>query len=770
MRAITDFRKLGALPQLAIICVGLSGLAILFDSLLHLKEVSTEPFLILVFLSIVTARSKVVLFGSSTISILTSVVLITLMMMGTGPAVLIGVCGVVVQVSSRTRRFILHQAVFNVGMIAVTVGASGITYRWLENPDTASGPLGLVIPVLAASVVYYLGNSVFVSAIVALSAGKSMFRMWHDNFLYTAPSFVISGLVALAAYELLIAFPLGAVLFLLPMLYLCFYAVRVYLNNLATERQHAEEMATLFRSTLSTLSTAIDAKDPDTHGHIVRVERYSRVLAKAMDLNKEEVDAIGTAALLHDIGNLAVPEYILRKKDALTKEETKTLMQHPALGAQIISNIKFSYPVADAVRSHHEHFDGTGYPAGLAGSNIPLAARILAVVDVFDACTSDPKEDRLLSPQEAIAELRKGAGTEFDPEVVEVWARVYKHVTSDGEAVNGTQEAATAAYGDIRRATREVENVRAITASIKDATTLKEITSRLCQLLEQTMPTSTVKICARVEGTEFTVMGRDGQSVRRTSVTGPAASAVTEKKPIVNVPADLEGYPDWETLAVPVMSDGEVLAVIIVYRFRPFTDNEACVVTASVESLGSTFRTALLVEKRRQEALEDKLTGLGNRRAFEEACESSRGQDLSLVVFDLNNFKALNDKFGHQTGDLALARVAAMIRDSFSDSKLHCRLGGDEFAVLSELSPGVVYAQLELLENAIAQDEELTPYVRLGFGVSWGLANSPQDGTSLEELMNKADRRMYLAKARAKERLRYERNFTSSEHDLVVPR
>ena len=768
MQALNDFRKLTGWAQLAILAVGIFGAAVIVNSLFQLQDVRPELFLILFFLGIVTARSKVVLLGSSTISLLTSVVLMALIMMGTSPAVLVGVCGVVVQVASRSRRFVLHQAVFNVGMIAVTVHASGLAYRLLEDPMTGSETLDLLIPILAASIIYYLGNSVFVSVIVALSTQKSMFRMWHDNFLYTAPSFLISGLVALGASHLLLATSLGAVLFVLPTLYLCFYAVRVYMDSLDTQRKHAAEMSALFKSTLSTLSMAIDAKDPDTHGHIVRVDRYARVLSMSMGLTAEETDAIGTAALLHDIGNLAVPEYILRKREPLTKEEEKSLRQHPSLGAQMISDIKFPYPVASAVRSHHERFDGSGYPDGLTGSNIPLAARILAVVDVFDACTTDPRDGRVKSAKEAIEELRTGCGTEFDPAVVETWAQVYTKAFLDTEGANVTSEKLAGVYRDIHRATREVEHVRAITSSITNATTLKEIAIRVCQLLEKTMPSSVATFWTRVDGNEFIAMIRDGSALKRTLVSGPAATAVFDKRPVVNVSADLDGFPDCVALAVPVGFEDDVLAVIAVYRQGLFTDAEACIVNASVEQLRSAVRTALLVEKRRQDALDDRLTGLGNRRAFEEACEGVSGQDLALVIMDLNSLKALNDKFGHQVGDLALIRVASLIRQSFPDTKLNCRLGGDEFAVLSEAPLDAVYGQLQALETAVAQDEELAHYSTLGFGVSWGLANSPQDGLHIEELINKADRRMYLAKARAKERLRYEKSLTPEGNIIIL--
>src|SRR5207244_5403842 len=174
--------------------------------------------------------------------------------------------------------------------------------------------------------------------------------------------------------------------------------------------QHATE---LFNSTLSTLALAIDAKDKNTHGHIQRVQKYSHAIAEAMRLSELEVKGIAAAALLHDIGKLAIPEYILSKTGPLTAEEMRKMRLHPQLGADIISNIKFPYPVADSILAHHERFDGKGYPNGLSGKNIPLGARVLAVADVFDAYTTD-RVECAETIDGAIDAVRVGSGTFFD--------------------------------------------------------------------------------------------------------------------------------------------------------------------------------------------------------------------------------------------------------------------------------------------------------------------------------------------------------------------
>src|SRR6476660_2606364 len=182
-------------------------------------------------------------------------------------------------------------------------------------------------------------------------------------------------------------------------------------------------MADLFNSTLSTLALAIDAKDKTTHGHIQRVQKYARAIAEAMRLSEEEVTAIGAAALLHDIGKLAIPEYILSKTGPLTAEEMRKMRLHPQLGADIISNIKFPYPVADSILAHHERFDGQGYPKGLRGHDIPLGARVLAVADAFDGYISEQPEGKE-SLDRAIRWVHEGSAAAFDPEIVTVWEKI----------------------------------------------------------------------------------------------------------------------------------------------------------------------------------------------------------------------------------------------------------------------------------------------------------------------------------------------------------
>src|SRR5438093_12201853 len=208
-------------------------------------------------------------------------------------------------------------------MLVLTISMASAGYYAVVRNSQAG--IDRLIGSLIASILYYLGSSICVSLIVGLSGRKSIFRRWHDNFLYTAPSFVVAGLLAFVVSEF--AGPQRARLMLVvtPVLYLCYYSYRVYLESLEKEKQHATEMAELFNSTLSTLALAIDAKYKNTHGHIQRVQKYSRAIAEAMRLSEQEIKAIAAAALLHDIGKLAIPEYILSKEGPLTPEEMRKM-------------------------------------------------------------------------------------------------------------------------------------------------------------------------------------------------------------------------------------------------------------------------------------------------------------------------------------------------------------------------------------------------------------------------------------------------------------
>ena len=212
---------------------------------------------------------------------------------------------------------------------------------------------------------------------------------------------------------------------LLPVMYLIFRSYRLYLGRLDDQKRHAESMAELHLRTIEALALAIEAKDHKTHEHLQRVRTYAVELGKDMGLTDGDLEALRAAALLHDIGKLAVPEHIISKPGRLTPEEFEKMKIHPVVGAEILERVSFPYAAAAIVRAHHEKWDGTGYPYGLKDEEIPLGARILTAVDCLDALASDRQYRRALPLDQAMAEVEALSGRSFDPAVVVILKRRY---------------------------------------------------------------------------------------------------------------------------------------------------------------------------------------------------------------------------------------------------------------------------------------------------------------------------------------------------------
>src|SRR5438067_3449210 len=204
-------------------------------------------------------------------------------------------------------------------------------------------------------------------------------------------------------------------LLILPAIYLIYRSYRLYLSKLENEKRHVEEMANLHLRTIEALALAIEAKDHTTHDHLQRVRVYATEVAKKLEVNDAEMEALQAAALLHDIGKLAVPEHIISKPGRLSPEEFEKMKIHPVVGAEILERVQFPYPVVPIVRYHHEKWDGSGYPDGLKGEEIPVGARILSAVDFLDALASDRQYRRALPMHEVLQRLAAESGKSFDP-------------------------------------------------------------------------------------------------------------------------------------------------------------------------------------------------------------------------------------------------------------------------------------------------------------------------------------------------------------------
>ena len=212
-------------------------------------------------------------------------------------------------------------------------------------------------------------------------------------------------------------------------------AKNVTLERALTELHDAnQQLKDSFLEVTKSLVLAMESKDPYTAGHLERVGRYAARLAEVLNLSDEEVEAIREAAILHDIGKMHLPDEVLHKIGLLTEEERNIIKQHLEFGAQILEPMKFFKPITSLLYHHHERFDGKGYPHGLTGDLVPPGAQIITIADSFDAMTTNRGYNKPKSLQEAIEELRRGSGTQFNPGYV---TKFIDLISREGKALAG---------------------------------------------------------------------------------------------------------------------------------------------------------------------------------------------------------------------------------------------------------------------------------------------------------------------------------------------
>lgn len=295
---------------------------------------------------------------------------------------------------------------FNVPLLIVTVGLSGFAYQSFGPQWTDLDSPRFLLPLLVCGLVYYIVNTFSISAIIGLSDGKNLFRIWKQNYMWNFTH--ILAFLPVAAIIALVYLKSGMwtiALFVIP-LFMARYTFQLYI-----------EMKEAHINTVAALTSALDANDPYTHGHSYRVSRYALRLGQAMGLPAKDLEILEYSALLHDIGKIAIKKDILHKVGKLSDEERRSLSTHPAIGADIVENLKFLKEAAVLVRYHHEQPDGRGYPDGLKGDEVPVGSRILLCADAFDAMTSDRPYRKGLPVEKVIEQFEKYKGIQFDLDV-----------------------------------------------------------------------------------------------------------------------------------------------------------------------------------------------------------------------------------------------------------------------------------------------------------------------------------------------------------------
>src|SRR4051794_34719634 len=725
-----------------------------------------------------------------------------LLLLGADQTMIVAAASAWSQCTFRTQsRSATYRTLFSMASLVLTVKAAGWAYSQLGG--TSAVPftvLSITRPLVGAATTYFVFNTLLIAAAIGLSTRQAIFRVWNENFLWSAPSYFVGALASAVAASVIDRGGYWMASLAAAPLYLTYRTYKVYMGRIQDQQRHVAQVSDLHLATIEALALAIDAKDQTAQSHIRRVQVYAAGLARALGMPDTEIQGVKTAALLHDIGKLAVPEHILSKPGPLTQEEFQKIRIHPQVGAEIISGVPFPYPVAPLILSHHERWDGKGYPAGLKGEDIPLGARILSVVDYFDALMSERPYHKAMAFDAAMGLLRQGSGKALDPRVVRTFVAMYPTLAAEADAsaepsrkltrvpthaptaapavglVDETTPARTTVFQDIALAHREIyalyEIAQAMGSSLGVSDTMALISSKLSNIVP-------FSCCA------LFLYNDDAETLRCRFATGVEAEAIQQltirnghgltgwvarnRRPLVNArpSTDFEaaGVPSEHTtlqsaLVCPLLFNERFIGTMSVYHTEAavYTDDHRRLLDRISEQAAAVIYNSIVFEQTQEDSLTDPLTALPNTRFMfmhltRELARAERLKtEVSLLVMDLDNFKDINDTFGHHVGDRALREIAGVLRTGIRPYDICVRYAGDEFiVVLSGCSAEEAERKRVELQRAVdGLRFEARPGRMLRLAISVGAAVFPHDGESYEALLATADSRMYRDKTRRK--------------------
>ena len=777
------------------------GLVVLSSAFLHWQSADLTRFACYLLVAALASSLKVQLPGiDGTMSVNFLFILLGVMELSLPETLAIGCTATFVQsVWQARRRPDPVKVLFNVfGMMANATALSYSAYHWLD-PKMGNGK---PILLLLAALVFFLANTMPISVVIALTENKTAGKVWSECYFWSFPYYLVGaaavGLVGIinrrAGWQ--------TSLLVLPLIYWVYRSYRLYLGRLEAEKErveiekkHVEQIASLNMRTIEALALAIEAKDHTTHTHLQRVRTYAVEIAKELALSQDEIEALRAAALLHDIGKLAVPEHIINKPGRLTPEEFEKMKVHPVVGAEILDRVAFPYPVSPIVRAHHERWDGSGYPAGLVAEQIPIGARILSVVDCLDALASDRQYRPAIPLDEAMETVKQRAGTWFDPKVVKVLEQRYTDLERIAQSsqedfvpsgfskdlrierglapATGFEKSAETAPGDadflssIASARQEAQAMFDLSQDLGNSLSLSETLSVLSMRLRKLIPYDSIAVFVHrngwllpelVSGENFRILS----SLKIRMGEGLCGWVAENCKPIINGnPQVEEGYVTdaksamlSSALVVPLQGLNGVVGVLAMYHSAhdAFTPDHLRILLAVASKVALSVENALKYQQAESSATTDFLTGLPNARSLfmhlaQEVTRCRRMKSsLAVMVCDIDGLKRINDSFGHLEGDKLLREFSLRLKEACRGYDYVARMGGDEFVVMAPgLTPEAAEEKAARLNQAAVEAGRHT-CGRDVISLSVGTAFCPVDGYDVNALLAEADRRMYSVK------------------------
>lgn len=671
--------------------------------------------------------------------------------------------------------------------LCYSAGAQAVmitTARFSTESLLPTGMTGTPVRLLVAAVALFVANTFPAAMIARLNNKERLGRIWKESYMWALPHY----LVAAAGANLFRLGPSGlswdVALPVLTVLSLIHRHHRAQKAKLKEQQKHAGDMAMLHLRAVEGLALAVEARGgSDVAGHLRRVRVYAAGLGRAIGMTEDALEGLHAAALLHDIGKLAVPDHILTKPGKLTAEEFARLKVHTVVGGEIVEHVQFPHPVAPLVRAHHEKWDGSGYPDGLKGEEIPLGARILSAADCLDALTSDREYRRAIPMEEAVRHIVAQAGHSFDPAVTAALSRVWRQLerdvkewemqpyrpapveigcgTPDAGLDTGHLSAKGAGFiSSIAATSREEKRLTKLATRIGESLSMEQTQEMLHRLLRELLEFDAMAVFVRHAGVyrvEFAAGDNRGMLMDLEAAMGEGLTGwvARQNQAMVNGnPAVDRGFscdpdkPLEAALAVPLCGRGDVIAVLNLYRKErdAFRGEDLRILSAVAPRIAAAIENAMAYRQAERLAEVDSTTQLLSERGLEKRVKAEVARSLrSQSPFAVTLIRLKGPAFpeGQQAEAQVLAGLGRVFQGACReyDSLGYVEPSGFMF-LLSGMRPQDLPAKLEM----VARAAKVTLGGETPVTVEAGSSFYPEDGVSARQLMKLARRRSGMAK------------------------
>ena len=797
MDAVRNDLKRYSIKELAL----LAGLAMLAGALLAVAcakvyGLGREDLLILgilgVVLALTSARHPIRFPGTHcSVSISEAITFLAVVMLGPFYAALLAA----IDQALASHRLKLRPSLylFNISNHTISMYLAGQVYYLVareSNPQPGPG-LGqtlvvFALPLMALALTHYTLHLAVLGVMSHMTHGVRFWETVRDTFPWEPVTYMagatVAGLINYA-FSTHGAFITGVTLLLvLPVPIIIYYIFKTYHDKLGEKETHYEKLTSIYDSIIEMLAMAIDAKDDVTHDHLQRVKLFARRMGEEVGLTDLELEALEAGSLLHDIGKIGVPAYILNKPGKLTEHEFEQMKMHTILGADMLSNIDFRYPVVPIVRHHHERWDGLGYPDGLKGEAIPVTARILTLVDNYDALRSDRPYKSGMTRKDALAYILENAGTFFDPTLVAVFLKVVDELEAEAEAPRPAEagkasrssaasmtkagpaagyykpppvDRAAAALTSIAETNQRVMALYEMSRTLPSMLSLEDTVAILSSRLAGLIPYTTCAISIfDASHSEFEIVHAVGPHAekflkRRQPVSaGITGWVITNQRAMYNTNPVLDlGFlgagvaSEYKGVIVFPLVKGIVIGAISLYStaIETYASQHIQLMESISEPAADAVYNALAYQQVQRAAIPARVTATGRLRALSSQIDRERarsqrsGTPLSLIVISVNNLNATASR-ANATNDQIMTRIGELLRQQVRETDIVGRHTDNAFVALlpdsGQREAGEVGSRMR---NAMYKTNSL-PDIE----VNLGAATSPGDGDSFEDLLGVA--------------------------------